>query len=504
MIYQLILLEELAAGGAPFGPLSGCFQVRTRSSASAPRRCAAKCCRASPAATPRSGRASASPTPAPTSSRSRPGATRRRRVDPRRPQDLVESRGHRRLRHGAGADQPRRKAPARPQHVHRRQPAPGRGRPPDQEPDRRGLSLRGVPRRRAHPPRVSAGPRGRGPRPALKGLDTDRFWGRFYKAPFLRRILGPARGVREVEGVPRASARARHRAPAAAGLRRRGDRRAQSALLPCRLAPRRGTARHRRDGRRQGDGGRARPARDGARDGGPGTVRAAAPRVARRAAGGDHPAPVPGQRRPHHRRRHLGDPPLHHRHARPRPARRASRRRAERAPWTSGSPRPSSSWSRRRAVSSPSAVRPSASRSWPWTPPASTPSSGRRRRRSAGRDSSSRPSTAAAAGAPPTCSRWWRRSAERARPDRTSPSAVVATRLLLDTGTSRPHPRPARRPRPRRADLHGGTPRGVGPARARAGSAWPRARPRIGPEALRAGRRRRDRRDRDRTGRRAG
>jgi alkylation response protein AidB-like acyl-CoA dehydrogenase len=24
----------------------------------------------------------------------------------------------------------------------------------------------------------------------LKGLDTDRFWGRFYKAPFLRRILG--------------------------------------------------------------------------------------------------------------------------------------------------------------------------------------------------------------------------------------------------------------------------------------------------------------------------
>jgi alkylation response protein AidB-like acyl-CoA dehydrogenase len=27
MIYQLILLEELAAGGAPFGPLSGCFQV---------------------------------------------------------------------------------------------------------------------------------------------------------------------------------------------------------------------------------------------------------------------------------------------------------------------------------------------------------------------------------------------------------------------------------------------------------------------------------------------
>ncbi len=43
----------------------------------------------------------------------------------------------------------------------------------------------------------------------LKGLDTDRFWGRFYKAPFLRRILGLL--VEYVNGVMPGDAVARRR-----------------------------------------------------------------------------------------------------------------------------------------------------------------------------------------------------------------------------------------------------------------------------------------------------
>jgi len=43
----------------------------------------------------------------------------------------------------------------------------------------------------------------------LKGLDTDRFWGRFYKAPFLRRLLGLL--VEYVNGVMPGDAVARRR-----------------------------------------------------------------------------------------------------------------------------------------------------------------------------------------------------------------------------------------------------------------------------------------------------
>src|SRR6266853_696094 len=40
------------------------------------------------------------------------------------------------------------------------------------------------------PEALRLGPEGEGFTQLLRGLDTDRFWGRFYKAPMLRRILG--------------------------------------------------------------------------------------------------------------------------------------------------------------------------------------------------------------------------------------------------------------------------------------------------------------------------
>jgi len=56
--------------------------------------------------------------------------------------------------------------------------------------------------------------RGEGFAKLLKGLDTDRFWGRFYKAPFLRRILGLL--VEHVNSARRDDAVARRRLAQAA------------------------------------------------------------------------------------------------------------------------------------------------------------------------------------------------------------------------------------------------------------------------------------------------
>jgi alkylation response protein AidB-like acyl-CoA dehydrogenase len=50
-------------------------------------------------------------------------------------------------------------------------------------PDRRGVSLRGLPGRCPRARRPHARARGEGFQALLAGLDTDRFWGRFYKAP---------------------------------------------------------------------------------------------------------------------------------------------------------------------------------------------------------------------------------------------------------------------------------------------------------------------------------
>jgi len=68
MFFKLVLLEELALAGAPFGPLAGCWQTADAIIEYGSERCAARCSRRSPGAKPRSGRATASPAPAPTSS----------------------------------------------------------------------------------------------------------------------------------------------------------------------------------------------------------------------------------------------------------------------------------------------------------------------------------------------------------------------------------------------------------------------------------------------------
>jgi alkylation response protein AidB-like acyl-CoA dehydrogenase len=58
LFFKLVLMEELALAGAPFGPLAGSWQT-------ADAIIAARCCRRSRAATARSGKATASRAPAP-------------------------------------------------------------------------------------------------------------------------------------------------------------------------------------------------------------------------------------------------------------------------------------------------------------------------------------------------------------------------------------------------------------------------------------------------------
>ena len=190
MIYQLILLEELAAGGAPFGPLSGCFQVSDsiiRFGSEALRR----------DVLPRVARGDATFW----QGFSEPDSgsdllslkTRARREG-----DVWILDGHKIWSSHAGiADFGTVLARTNP--AEKRQ---------------RGLSMFIVDN---HLPGVDVRPiksltgevyhyevfldgarirheyllgrEGEGLVQLLKGLDTDRFWGRFYKAPFLRRIL---------------------------------------------------------------------------------------------------------------------------------------------------------------------------------------------------------------------------------------------------------------------------------------------------------------------------
>src|SRR6266545_8299961 len=77
LVYRLILLEELAAAGAPFGHSPAATRRPTRSSRTARSDSGRRSCRASRAATPRSGRASATPARDRASCRSPPrrGAT---------------------------------------------------------------------------------------------------------------------------------------------------------------------------------------------------------------------------------------------------------------------------------------------------------------------------------------------------------------------------------------------------------------------------------------------
>ncbi|NJO12771.1 MAG: AMP-binding protein, partial [Gammaproteobacteria bacterium] len=119
-----------------------------------------------------------------------------------------------RVRGGAGAHRPRVHPPSRPHHADGGQPAARHGRAADSQSDRPGLPLRDLHGRRARARRLGDGKPGEGFSQLLRGLDTDRFWGRFYKAPFLRRILGLL--VEHVNSTRRDDAVARRRLAQAA------------------------------------------------------------------------------------------------------------------------------------------------------------------------------------------------------------------------------------------------------------------------------------------------
>jgi hypothetical protein len=157
------------------------------------------------------------------------------------------------------------------------------------------------------PADLMLGPEGEGFQALLNGLDSDRFWGRFYKAPALERVLREPR----------------RRPPAAAGGDGRGARGAAPALLPRSVPAARRRADRLRDGRRQGLRGRDRTEARAARHGPARPVGTAARGLARGAAGRRDLPRVPHQPRPHDRRRHRGGPAHERRRTGPRTARRA-------------------------------------------------------------------------------------------------------------------------------------------------------------------------------------
>ena len=105
------------------------------------------------------------------------------------------------------------------------------------------------------PADMRLGPEGEGFVALLNGLDSDRFWGRFYKAPALERTLRQLveyANTTLVRGVPLARDPVR---PPPPGRRRRRSRRAARALLPRGLSHARRGDHHLRDRGGQGDGG---------------------------------------------------------------------------------------------------------------------------------------------------------------------------------------------------------------------------------------------------------
>ncbi len=141
----------------------------TPSSPTAASACGARCCRRWRAATARSGRATASPAPAPTCSALKTQA--------RRDGDEYVIRGHKiwsshagiaTLRPGVRTDEPGSAPEPRLQHVRGAQRHAGDGHPTDHEPHRRGLPLRDLPRRCTRAGRHAPGPGGRGLRGAAQ------------------------------------------------------------------------------------------------------------------------------------------------------------------------------------------------------------------------------------------------------------------------------------------------------------------------------------------------
>ena len=162
----------------------------------------------------------------------------------------------------------------------------------------------------------------------LKGLDTDRFWGRFYKAPFLRRILGLL--VDYVNGA--AARRSRWRGSGSPTPPPRSRRSTRSS-----------SARPGSSSRGCRPPARSPPPRSWPTSWGSVCSRWAwscsAPTACSAAVPlGPAPrrdrAPVPDELGPHARGRHLRDPAHDHRGPRARPARRAAGPRITRCPTT--------------------------------------------------------------------------------------------------------------------------------------------------------------------------
>ena len=184
LFFKLVLLEELALAGAPFGPLAGCWQTADAIIDYGSERLRREVL---PAVARGDGTF--------WQGYSEPGAgsdllglkTQARRDgdalrDPR-PQDLVEPRRHRELRPRVRAHQPGSAPQPRLQHVRGAQRHAGMDIRP----------IRSLTGEVYHyevflddvrvPADMRLGPEGEGFVALLNGLDSDRFWGRFYKAP---------------------------------------------------------------------------------------------------------------------------------------------------------------------------------------------------------------------------------------------------------------------------------------------------------------------------------
>ena len=191
MFFKLVLFEELAAAGAPFGPLAGCWQTADAIIEYGTERAAA---RAAARRRPRRGHVLAGLQRAGRRLRSalahHRGQARRRFLDHPRPQDLVEPRRASPLTASssrAPAARPGAAAASACSWCPTARPACRSGR--SGASPARSITTRSSWTTCACPPTRCSGPEGEGFQALLNGLDSDRFWGRYYKAPALERVL---------------------------------------------------------------------------------------------------------------------------------------------------------------------------------------------------------------------------------------------------------------------------------------------------------------------------
>ena len=269
MFFKLVLMEELARAGAPFGPLARMLADRRRDHRVRQRAPAARgaAAIARGEATFWQGYSEPGAGLRPARAQDR-GAARRRSLRDPRPQDLVEPRRHLALRARVRAHEPGDAPQPRVQHVRGAERDAGHGHPSDQEPDRRGLSLRGVPRRRARARRSHARSRGRGVRGAAERARLRPVLG-----PLLQGARARARAAASSWSYANATTVGRRPLAADPGVRRRLARMATEIaalrLMFYRAACliRDGAPDHLRDRGRQGHGGRDGAALRAARHG---------------------------------------------------------------------------------------------------------------------------------------------------------------------------------------------------------------------------------------------